>query len=191
MAEKLKAEHGAEVEWRPFYLRPDTPEEGMELPAYVRSRMAGTQERLRQMARANGLEMVTPSRIPNTRRAHEATEYARQHGKGEEFHRVVFRQFYGEGQDISRWDVLRVAAGEVGLDPDAMQREVEEGRYRAEVEAQIAEAHALGITGVPTYILNDRYAIVGAQPYGVFRQSLARLAAEANDGSKDAEGQSP
>ena len=178
MVEKLKAEHGAEVEWRPFYLRPDTPEEGMELPAYVRARYAGTQERLKQMARANGLEMVTPGRIPNTRRAHEATEFARKHGRGEAFHRVVFRQFYGEGKDISRWDVLQAAAKEVGLDPDAMQREVEEGRYRAEVEAQIAEAHALGITGVPTYLLNDRYAIVGAQPYEVLHQVMAQLAAE-------------
>ena len=178
MVEKLKAEHGAEVEWRPFFLRPDTPEEGMELPAYVRSRMAGAQERLKQMARAIGLEMVTPIRIPNTRRAHEATEFAREHGKGEAFHRVVFRQFYGEGKDISRWDVLQAAAKEVGLDSDAMLREVEEGRYRAEVEAQLAEAHALGITGVPTYILNDRYAIVGAQPYEAFHQVMAQLVAE-------------
>ena len=173
-----------QVAWKPFYLRPDTPEEGMELPAYVRSHMAGTQDRLKQMARANGLEMVTPGRIPNTRRAHEATEYARKHGRGEEFHRVVFRQFYGEGQDINRWDVLRAAAEEVGLDPDAMQREVEEGRYRAEVEAQLAEAHALGITGVPTYILNDRYAIVGAQPYEVFKQTMERLATEARSGQQ-------
>ncbi|MEK6572938.1 MAG: DsbA family protein, partial [Chloroflexota bacterium] len=82
------------------------------------------------------------------------------------------------------WDVLRAAAEEVGLDPDAMQREIEEGRYRAEVEAQLAEAHALGITGVPTYILNDRYAIVGAQPYEVFKQTMERLATEARSGQQ-------
>jgi len=178
VVERLKAEHGAEVEWRPFYLRPDTPPEGMELPAYVRARYTDTTERLRQMAHATGLEMVTPSRIPNTRLAHEATEFARVHGKGEEFHRVVFRKFYGEGQDIGRWEVLRAAAEEIGLDAEAMQREVDSGTYRAAVENQVAEAYHLGITGVPTYILDDKYAIVGAQPYEVFQEAMARLAAE-------------
>lgn len=178
MVERLKAEHGAEVEWRPFYLRPDTPPEGMELPAHLRARYAGTSERLRQMARANGMEMVTPSRIPNTRLAHEATEYARERGKGEAFHRIVFRKYYGEGQDIGRWEVLRAAAQEAGLNADEMQRLVEAGRYTAAVKEQVEEAYALGITGVPTYVLNDRYAIVGAQPYEVFEQALERLAAE-------------
>lgn len=183
MVERLKAEHSAEVEWRPFLLRPDTPPEGMEIPAHLRARMAGTTERLKHMARAAGLEMVTPTRIPNTRRAHEATEYARQQGKGEAFHRVVFRQFYGEGRDISRWEVLREAATEVGLNPDVMQRETESGKYRAIVEARFDEAYALGISGVPTYILNDKReaAIVGAQPYEAFQQALARLAAESGE----------
>ncbi len=112
MVERLKHEHGAEVEWRPFYVRPDTPPDGMELPAHVRTRYAGTSERLRLMARANGMEMVTPSRIPNTRLAHEATEYARKLGNGEDFHRIVFRQYYSEGQDIGHWEVLRAAAEE-------------------------------------------------------------------------------
>ena len=179
MVEKLKAEYDVKVEWRPYALRPDTPPEGMELPAYLRTRAANANERLRQMARAYGMEMVDLSRILNTRRAHEAAEYAGEHGKGEAFHRTVFRKVYGEGQDISRWEVLRAAAEEVGLSADALQSEVESGKYISSVEEQIAEAHALGITGVPTYILNDRYAIVGAQPYDVFRQVITRLMAEA------------
>ena len=167
------------VEWRPYYLRPDTPPEGSELPAYIRSRMQGAHDRLKQMAQSAGLEMVFPTRIPNTRLAHEATEYARAKGKHEEFHRVLFRLYYGEGQDISSWQVIRAAAQETGLDSDEMQREVESGRYTPTVEEQFMEAQELGITGVPTYILDDKYAIVGAQPYEVFERVLARLAAEA------------
>jgi len=175
VVERLKNERAAEVEWRPFYLRPDTPEEGMELPAAARGGMGAAQERLKQMAQAAGLPMVFPTRLPNTRRAHEATEHARAHGRHEEFHRVVFRQFYGEGRDISRWEILRAAAREVGLDPDAMQREVESGAYTALVEELMAEARTLGIDGVPTYILDGKYAIVGAQPYAAFERALARL----------------
>ena len=179
VVERLKAEHDVAVDWRPFYLRPDTPPEGMELPAYLQAQVSSTTERLRQMARANGMEMVSPVRIPNTRLAHEATEYAREQGKADDFHRIVFRKYYGEGQDIGQWEVLRAAAEEAGLNADEMEPLVTGRRYTTTVEDQVEEAFALGITGVPTYVLNDRYAIVGAQPYEVFEQALQRLAAEA------------
>lgn len=175
MVERLKTEYGVEVAWRAFLLRPDMPPEGMDLPPHLRAGYAETNERLRQMARAAGMEMVAPGRIPNSRRALEATEYAREQGQHEEFHRVVFRKFYGEGQDLSSWTVLRAAAVEVGLDPEAMQRETDSGKFRQAVEMQIAEAHILGITGVPAYIFNYKYAIIGAQPYEAFQRVMARL----------------
>src|SRR5699024_5346509 len=112
--EKLKAEHRVEVEWRPFYLYFDTPPEGRELPEHVkRARAAGSEERLRQIADSYGMPFVSTSRIYNTRLAHEATEYARVHDRSNEFHKVVFRKVYGEGQDPSQWEVLRSAAQEV------------------------------------------------------------------------------
>lgn len=167
--------HNAQVEWRPFYLRPDTPPEGMELPEYVKARAAQSHERLRQRANAVGLEMVFPTHIPNTRLAHEATEYARQREKDFEFHHAVFEKFYGLGEDIGNWAVLRDAARQVGLDADEMQREVEAGKYTAAVNALVKEAYQIGVTGVPTYVLKDRYAIVGAQPYEVFLQALQQI----------------
>ena len=163
------------VEWRPFYLRPDTPPEGMELPDYVKAHMAQTDSHLKQMANAAGLEMVFPNRIPNTRIAHEATEFATQKGKQLEFHRMVFDLYYAKGEDIGTWDVLRKAANTVGLDADEMQREVESGKYTATVSEQVQEAYQLGVTGVPTYVLNDRYAIVGAQPYEAFLKALQQI----------------
>ena len=150
----------------------------MELPDYVKPRMAQTNARLKQMANAAGLEMVFATRIPNTRLAHEATEYARERGRQFEFHRVVFDKFYGRGEDISQWDVLRDAALQVGLDADEMQREVESGRYTAAVNDLVQEAQQIGVTGVPTYVINNRYAIVGAQPYEVFLQALEQIEKE-------------
>ena len=150
----------------------------MELPDHIKSRMAETNVRLKQMANAVGLEMVFATCIPNTRIAHEATEYARQKGKGFEFHHAVFDKFYGRGEDVSKWDVLRDAALQVGLDADEMQREVVAGKYTATVNALVKEASQIGVTGVPTYVLNDRYAIVGAQPYEAFLQALEQIKKE-------------
>ena len=179
MVDLLKAEYKVDVEWRPYYLRPDTPPEGMDLPEYIiKARASGADNRLENMAKLHGMEFKSPDRIYNTRIAHEATEYAREHGLGLEFHRVVFRKVYAEGLDISKWDILRAAAEEVGLDADDMQSVVDGGKYTADVAAQVRQAQEIGVTGVPTYVINDRYAVVGAQPYEVFKRALAQILKE-------------
>lgn len=66
-------------------------------------------------------------------------------------------------------------AAEIGLDSDEMQQSVEARRYRGRVNAIVQEAHQIGVSGVPTSVLNERFAIVGAQPYAVFLQTLERL----------------
>ena len=176
MVEKLKEEYQIELEWRPFYLRPDTPSEGMELSDYIkRARANGSEERLRSIANIYGMKFESTERIYNTRLAHEATEYAREHGKGNEFHKVIFRKVYVDGKDPSQWEVLRSVAEEVGLNADEMQHDVESEKYKSNVEEQVRWAYQIGVTGVPTYVVNDRYAIVGAQPYEVFKQALAQI----------------
>jgi predicted DsbA family dithiol-disulfide isomerase len=191
VVERLKAEHDVEVEWRPFYLYFDTPPEGRDLPEHVkRARAQGSEERLRQIAASYGMDFVSTQRIYNTRLAHEATEYARERGNparssspvqgdergmGNEFHKVLFRKVYAEGQDPSQWEVLRSTAQEVGLDPDEMQREVEAEEYMAAVVDKVRWAYQIGVTGVPTYVINNQYAIVGAQPYEVFKSALEHI----------------
>ena len=182
VVEQLKREYQVEVEWRPFYLMPDTPPQSMDLPEYIRrARANGSEERLAQLAAQHGLKFVSTKRIYNTRIAHEATEYAREHGRANEFHKIVFRKVYAEGQDPADWQVLCDAAKEAGLNADEMQVQVEAGTYTAEVARQVEQAYQLGISGVPTYVINDRYALVGAQPYQVFKRTLARIMNEKSD----------
>ena len=176
MVDQLKAEHNVDVEWRPYYLRPDTPPEGLDLPDYIlKARANGSEERLQSMAAMHGMEFRSTERIYNTRIAHEATEYAREKGKLDKFHKVVFRQVYADGLDISKWDVLRAAAEEVGLDGADMQTVVDGGKYTAHVAEQVRWAQQIGVSGVPTYVINDRYAIVGAQPYEAFKNALEQI----------------
>jgi predicted DsbA family dithiol-disulfide isomerase len=176
VVEKLKAEHRVDVEWRPFYLYFDTPPEGRELPDYIkRKREMGSEDRLRTIAELYNMEFKSTERIYNTRLAHEATEYAREHGKGNEFHKIIFHKVYAGGLDPSQWDVLRSAAEEAGLDADEMQREVESEKYTANVADQVRWAYQIGVTGVPTYVINNRYAVVGAQPYEVFKDAFEEI----------------
>jgi len=177
VVDQLKAEYKVDLEWRPYYLRPNTPPEGLELSDHIlRARANGSEERLSEMARVHGMKFVSTKRIYNTRTAHEATEYAREHGKAIEFHHAVFDKVYVEGQDPSQWAVLRAAAAEAGLDADDMQSAVGSGKYTAEVMEQVRHAQEIGVSGVPTYVINDRYAVVGAQPYEAFKRALAMIA---------------
>lgn len=176
MVERLKEAYNIDVEWRPFYLRADTPPEGMDLPNYIqRARADGSEERLKQMANVYGMGFKSTQRIYNTRLAHEATEFAREQGKDSEFHRILFRKVYAEGEDPGNWETLRSVAEEAGLDADVMQRDVESGKYTEFVAAQVQNAYQIGVQGVPTYVINDRYAVVGAQPYEVFVRTIERL----------------
>ena len=176
MVERLKEEYNVEVEWKPFYLRPDTPPEGLELPEYIqRARKNGSEERLASMAGAHGMPFRSTERIYNTRLAHEATAYAQEHGKGNEFHKVMFRKVYADGFDPSQWDVLRATAEEVGLNAEEVQAAVAGGQYTASVADEVQWAYQIGVQGVPTYVINDRYALVGAQPYEVFKNALGQI----------------
>ena len=105
----------------------------------------------------------------------KSTEYAREHGKANEFHKALFRKVYADGQDPSQWAVLRPTAEAVGLNADEMQQLVESARYTDHVEEQVRWAQQIGVTGVPTYVINDRYAVVGAQPYEVFKNALTQI----------------
>ena len=148
----------------------------MDLPDYIkRARDNGSEERLRMMAEMHGMEFRSTERIYNTRLAHEATEYAREHGKANEFHHIIFRKVYAEGFDPAQWDVLRSAAEEAGLNANDMQSVVEGGKYTEEVAGQVNWAQRIGVTGVPTYVINDKYAIVGAQPYEAFKSALGQI----------------
>jgi predicted DsbA family dithiol-disulfide isomerase len=82
---------------------------------------------------------------------------------------------YSEGQDPGQWDVLRSAAAEAGLNAEEMQHEVDSEKYKVVVADQVLQAYQIGVTGVPTYVINNRYAIVGAQPYEVFKRALEQI----------------
>jgi predicted DsbA family dithiol-disulfide isomerase len=176
VVEKLKEEYNIDVEWRPFYLYWDVPAQGKELPDYVkRARANGSEERLASMAKSYGMPFESTRRIYSTRLAHEATEYARENNKANEFHKAMFRKVYAEGQDPSNWTVLRSVAEEVGLNADEMQQAVESHKYTDFVAEQVRWAQQIGVTGVPTYVINERYAVVGAQPYEVFKSALTQI----------------
>lgn len=163
------------LDWRPYLLRPNAPEDGWALPEHIRARTQSPDNPLTSRAKALGLTLVQRDHIPNSRRAHECTEYARAQGRLGAFHHEVLQRYWSRGEDLHDWAVLRGAAADAGLDADAMQREVEAGQWRAAMQAGLDEAAELGISAVPTFIVGNRFVIQGAQDADVFRHAFAKL----------------
>ena len=113
--------------------------------------------------------------IANSRPALEAAEFAKEVGLHDKFHRATFSAYFDEQRNIGDPAVLKEIVDGVGLDWAVLEERLQTGYYSSLVEYQIAQAHQLGITGVPAYIV-DRYLIVGAQPYEIFERAMERIA---------------
>lgn len=173
----LKGEFEFKVDWRPFLLRPDTPETGWELPDRIKNFINDPNNPLKQRATKLGIEINHRLVVPSSRRAHECTEFARANGKLEEFHHALIERYWSKTEDLHDWEVLKAAAAQVGLDGEAMQAEVAAGKWKEPVDTGLAAAHELGVSAVPTFLIADRFAISGAQDAAVFRQAFERLKA--------------
>ena len=159
-------------------IHPEIPPEGLQWPEHLRARFGGMSDWLRNEAQEAGMEMVVPEIIPKSRLALEASEYAREQGKHEAFHKIVFQRFYGRGEDLGSWSMLRTAAEEVGLDAEEMQRKTDNGDYTQVVNAHATELMTLGGTGVPLFVFDHKYAVVGLQPYAAFQEVMEHIAAD-------------
>jgi predicted DsbA family dithiol-disulfide isomerase len=179
---RLRAEFDLTVDWRGFPLHPRTPKGGMPLTAlFPASRVPAVKEHLRQFAARFGVEgIVHPDRLPNTRRVLAMAEYARAQGKLDEFRRAGMDAHWRHGKDLEDDGDLRAIAESVGLDGADAVAAADDPRYTAEVEAKLAESHATGVTGIPTFIFEGaggEEAVVGCQPYEVLAAAAMRAGA--------------
>ena len=157
-------------------LRPDAPEEGWPLPDRVKGFIKDPNNPLSVRAKQLGIVITHREHVPNSRRAHECTEYARSKGELAAFHHHVLEAYWSRGEDLHDWAVLKTAATAVGLDADEMQAEVDAGRWKKAMEDGVRAGAELGINSVPTFIVGNKFVIQGAQEAGVFRQAFERLA---------------
>ena len=178
--ERLAEEFEIDFDPCAFDLKPGIPPEGLAREQVYAGRVypEGYVDNMREMAAAGGIDMKRPPLIPNTRKAHEATEFARESGSAGallKFHRAVFYAYWTEERNIGDVEVLCEVASSCGLDLDALRDALADGRYASEVENQMQWARGVGITGVPTVVYEDRFAVVGAQDYEVFLDVARRV----------------
>jgi predicted DsbA family dithiol-disulfide isomerase len=176
-----------DVQWRPFQLDATIPPEGMDRRMYLERKFGGAEaaERVYAPVRAAGEAEAIPfafdriRRSPNTINAHRLIRWAGQAGLQEEMVERLFRLYFIEGGDLTDRVVLAKAAAEAGMEHEVAERLLASEADIAEVRADIEAAQNMGITGVPTFIVGGRYAVVGAQPADVLADAIAKARAEA------------
>lgn len=174
MVDELKKDHDLEVEWVPFELDEATPEEGSKLTEkFPEMDLKEHYQDLNATIQPYGLKFSGTDLVANTRKAHLASEYAREQGKADEFHREVGRAYFTDGKNIASEQVLKEIAGTVGLDGDEMMAEVESGKYDTRLEEAKAKAAQLEIEVVPTYFFDGTKRIEGIQSLEGLKEALA------------------
>jgi len=159
-----------EVEWKAFELHPGIPPEGQPVPWPPELR-AERGENFRRLADEAGLPHGERTHWFDSEPAHEACEWAREHGTEEAFRHKIYDAYFVKNINIGSPDVLAEIAESLGLDSQDLRAALADGRYRESVQRQFAEARQVGVTGVPTFMAGG-YAIVGAQPYSMFERLM-------------------
>ncbi|HKP63275.1 MAG TPA: DsbA family oxidoreductase [Polyangiales bacterium] len=182
--------HADEVEvvWRAFELDPRAPKTTPtrhyteRLAAkYGTTRTQAQQmiDRMVETAGRDGLHMDFERIQPgNTFDAHRLLHLALDHGLQDTLKERLLRAYLEEGRSISDHDTLRALAIEVGLAEDLVSGVLATDQYAREVRADEEQAHALGIHGVPFFVLANRYAVEGAQPAELLLSALERAWSE-------------
>jgi predicted DsbA family dithiol-disulfide isomerase len=169
------------VTWRSFQLDPSAPQTSEGDPVerlaakYGMSRATAeaAQARVTANAATEGLDFhLDRARSGNTFDAHRLIHYAHSVGRQDALKERLMAAYFVEGAPIGEPETLARTAIEVGLDETAVRAVLDSDAYAEEVRHDEAEAHRLGITGVPFFVLDRAYGVSGAQPSEVMLGAL-------------------
>jgi predicted DsbA family dithiol-disulfide isomerase len=174
------------IHWRPYRLDPTIPPEGMDRRDYVARKFGSldaldsAHARLEEFGRAEGIDyrfdLIT--RSADTTDAHRLVRWANESGLEDAMVERLFAAYFSEGQDIGDKTILARLADDVGLQPVAIAKRLTSDEDRSVVEAEIDAVYRIGVSGVPTFIIDGRYGIVGAHPAETIASGIRQAATE-------------
>ncbi|GAA4568381.1 DsbA family oxidoreductase [Micromonospora coerulea] len=158
------------VRYRPFQLDPTPVTEPKPLVEALGAKFGGRERaeamaaQVTQVGASVGLDMRFDRAVAaNTFEAHRLIRFATEQGRATEMIDALYRAHFSDGVDVGSTDALvRLAAG-VGLNETEVRDYLESNAGRREVAADLAAAHQIGVTSVPTFVLAGKYAVTGAQ----------------------------
>ena len=173
-----------EVNWRPFFLDPTIPREGISRRTYLENKFGA--ERLKTIhdpilaaGKADGVPYAFDriTRTPNTMDAHRLIRWSHDAGKQHDVIERLFMAYFNEGLDIGDRTVLVKIADETGMDTADISVKLDSDSDVDAVNAEVERAYRMGVTGVPCFIFAQKQGLMGAQPAEVLADAIGKLAA--------------
>jgi predicted DsbA family dithiol-disulfide isomerase len=179
------------VSWRPYQLDPYIPRGGTDRQAYMEAKF-GSMERVNQIherIEATGRDLgiafdfAAIKIAVNTMEAHRLIRWAAAFGAPVQNNvvRHLFAANFEQGRNISDPAVLIEIAGESGMEPSVVEALLPTDSDVEAIQGEIATASRMGITGVPCFLLDGRYALMGAQDPDVLADALRQVAARTSE----------
>lgn len=172
-----------EINWHPFQLDPTIPDEGLDRKEYFTKKF-GDDDRIRQMSdhltqvgAQDGIEFNLDD-IPyaiNTFPLHKLLHVAGQEGFQPEAEELLFKAYFTDGRDLRDGQVLEELFSPYGWDREKIARILADDAIGYAVRQEMGHFQNGGVSGVPFFIVNNKYGISGAQPAGVFVQALSTV----------------
>lgn len=177
------------VAWRPFQLNPDLPREGADRRQHLERKFGGKDgakrvyDAINQAGESVGIPFAFRDieRQPNTVDSHRLIDRAGHLGKQDAVVEALFKAYFLDARDIGDLDTLVEIAAEAGLDPDETRAYLASEEDVERIQDEDATARKMGVSGVPCFILNRKYAVSGAQDPEVFLQAFETLARESEE----------
>lgn len=192
---EVQDEVGIDVNWRPYQLNPDIPPEGVDHHKYLAEKLGGADavkqahDRLREFGAEVGIAFnFEAAKIgPNTLDAHRLILWAMTEGREiqDKIVTALFKANFEEGRNIGDHAVLLDIAETSGLDRDVIGNLLSSDADKETIRAEIAAASQMGVSGVPFFIIDQQYAVSGAQTSDVLVNAFREIAiakAEARKG---------
>ena len=179
----LVPEVKAEVTFRPFFLDPSIPPEGLSREGYMKSKfghrdLKALHQPLVDAGTRDGVpyQLDKITRTPNTLNAHRVIRWALQAGKQPQVVEALFCAYWRDGKDVGAIDVLAEIASSCGMDGSEVLRLLSLPTDAKEVMEEVQKAYELGVQGVPTFIIDQRYGISGAQEAEALADAIRQAA---------------
>ncbi|KAI0179885.1 DSBA oxidoreductase [Hypoxylon sp. FL1284] len=172
------------INWAPFYLDPTSPKVGVPVTErmverFGPQRFAALQQRLQLMGREEGIDFGFDGKVGNTRDSHRLIQLGKTKGEDAQ-NRVVlelFRSYFESDGDITSHASLTRAAVKAGLDEAEVRDWLGSDKGGKEVDAEVQEAYAKDIHGVPHFTIQGKYDVDGAQDVQAFLEAFAKAKA--------------
>ncbi|MDW7672952.1 MAG: DsbA family protein, partial [Bacillota bacterium] len=174
----LKNEFDIQEVWQGLEIHPETPPEGRDMseeyPPQTRSQLY---QQLNESGMNYGISFKrSTGYLANSRLALVLSEYAKKTASFDSVHPNIFKAYFEDGKDIGDREVLLHLAESVGLSREEVEQAWQDEALEQDLQEVATIASQEGTTAVPTFIINDKYRIVGAQPYQVFQETLKKIA---------------